>query len=283
MGLYHYSLVRCVPAPRTGEFINIAAIAGSSETDDWDVRQVQNERRAARICDPEHLAAVHQFLAVAADRINLAETEEDSLPPSWLFDLHNEMRNVVQLSPPQAAVGETASQVLDVVFDRMLIDPERVSRQFTSKHALLAALRRAYRNHVESGYVTEKPEAYVAGHLRTNLDFAVASEERTLQIAQAWTFQKGSVEDVSTEVKSWGYALGRLRDGEEARLITRSGAAVPIKSDVEIDVLLARPQTTHQQDVFEEAKEVFIDLGANVFEQSQADSVGDRAAELVAA
>ena len=39
MGRYVYSLVRCVPDPRTGEFVNVGAIAGDPFTGDWSVRQ----------------------------------------------------------------------------------------------------------------------------------------------------------------------------------------------------------------------------------------------------
>ncbi len=203
---------RTRPGPRTGEFVNVGAIAGSADDDSWGVRQIQNERRAARLCEPRHLAAVHEFLALIADQLNAAEMESQPMPNDWLQSLHNEMRNVVQLSAPQAAVGQSASQVLDVVFDQMLIDPERVARNFVSKATLLASLRRAYKARIEQGLVAEKPEAVVGDHLRTQFDFEIGSPARAVQISQAWSFQKGSVEQVSTEVKSWGYALARLRD-----------------------------------------------------------------------
>jgi Protein of unknown function (DUF3037) len=46
MGLYQYSVVRCVPEPRTGEFINVGAIAGSAEDGNWDARLITSFRRA---------------------------------------------------------------------------------------------------------------------------------------------------------------------------------------------------------------------------------------------
>lgn len=72
-----------------------------------------------------------------------------------------------------------------------------------SGHTLLAPLRKAYRGRVDALSVREKPEIHVGGHLRRNVGFAVRAES-AIQIAQAWSFQKGSVEDVATEVKSWG-------------------------------------------------------------------------------
>jgi hypothetical protein len=165
----------------------------------------------------------------------------------------------------------------------LIIDPEKVSRSFVSKATLLALLRRAYKARLDDpGIIREKPEVYVGSHLRTNLDFAVGGES-AVQITQAWSFQKASVEDVSTEVKSWGYALRRLRDGDEARVISREGDVLQVEPDVEIDVLLAAPATQRQTDVYDEAMEVFDGLEVNVFRDQNVNDVGDRAADLVAA
>jgi hypothetical protein len=43
---YVYSVVRYVPNPASGEFVNIGVIAGSDETGDWSLRQAGNQRRA---------------------------------------------------------------------------------------------------------------------------------------------------------------------------------------------------------------------------------------------
>jgi hypothetical protein len=42
-----------------------------------------------------------------------AEESSDPIPDSWLNEVWSEKRNVVQLSEPQVAVGENASEVLD--------------------------------------------------------------------------------------------------------------------------------------------------------------------------
>jgi len=41
-----YSLIRYVPDPARGEFVNVGAIAGSEDAGDWQVRQLQNPARA---------------------------------------------------------------------------------------------------------------------------------------------------------------------------------------------------------------------------------------------
>ncbi len=43
---YVYSLVRFVPDPARGEFVNVGAIAGSEDGAEWQIRQVENTVRA---------------------------------------------------------------------------------------------------------------------------------------------------------------------------------------------------------------------------------------------
>lgn len=45
-----------------------------------------------------------------------SEAEESShlIPDSWFNEVWSEKRNVVQLSEPQVAIGENASEVLDL-------------------------------------------------------------------------------------------------------------------------------------------------------------------------
>src|SRR5215468_11068995 len=100
MTRYFYSLVRCVPSPRTGEFINIAAIAGSEESGEWSIRQIQNESRAKKLCSADDLAVVHGFLASSWDVIDLHNSEVllvdepvgEPLTPEWLRRLHHDHR-----------------------------------------------------------------------------------------------------------------------------------------------------------------------------------------------
>ena len=148
MTRYFYSLVRCVPSPRTGEFINIAAIAGSEESGEWSIRQIQNESRAKKLCSADDLAVVHGFLASSWEAIDRHDPEallaDEPLTLEWLRRLHHDHRNVVQLSEPMPIVGEGVEGALDVVFDHLLIDPVRGRREFITKHRVLAALRDSY-------------------------------------------------------------------------------------------------------------------------------------------
>jgi Protein of unknown function (DUF3037) len=281
MGRYWYSLVRCVPEPATGEFINIGAIAGSSDEGDWAVRQIDNLRRAAKLCGPAQLGAVTEFLTSATAQIADAEESLFPLAEGWLDGFSSEMRNVVQLSRPQVAVGQSANEVLDRVFAFQLIDPELAARGFTTKLKLVSRLRKQLRASIADEYIVERPRLTVGDHVTAQIDFAFGAD-RAVQLTQAWTFQKDTVDDVARDVKAWGYAVRRLRDGDPCRL-NATDRSLLLGDEVPIEVVLAAPITAHQQDVYEEASEIFAELDAKVYTDENATPVVEHITKLLAA
>jgi hypothetical protein len=83
-------------------------------------------------------------------------------------------------------------------------------------------------------------------------------------------------------VKAWGYALGRLRAGtDDARIVDAQSRASSIDRGVDLEVVVASPKTSAQQQVYEEAQQVFGQVGAQVNTVENAEVVGTRAAELL--
>lgn len=284
MGRYQYSVVRCVPEPRTGEFINVGAIAGSAEEGDWDARLIQSFRRAAKLCGTEQLGAASEFIAEVTQKFSEAEESSNPIPDSWLNEVWSEKRNVVQLSEPQVAVGENASEVLDFVFASQVIDQARASRDFVGKSTLVARLNKELRRRPlpPGQIILERPALVVGGHLRAPLDFAFGRDNRPVQITQAWSFQRGTVDEVATEVKAWADALRRAQDGYKARIEGRD-TSLFLGKEVPVEVLLAEPRTAHQREVFEEAVEVFDAFGVTRYGEDDAPKLVHHVAELMAA
>jgi hypothetical protein len=285
---YLYALVRCVPDPRTGEYINIGAIAGNPKTGDWAVRQVTSDRRALKLAGAFELAAVHGLLARVEEEIdsrhNLLELGEgEPLSAEWLERLHHDHRNVVQLSVPTPMIAESAETALDLIFSRLIIDPVSQPRDFITKHRVLAELREAYwRADVDPKLIRPKVELFVGSRVHTPVDFAVANG-RALQLTQAWSFQRGGVAEIATQVKAWGYALNRVKDGEAARVIAADNHVSELGKDVDLQVAVAPPRTDDQRRVYEEAEQVFAELNVAVHSLDEVDAIGSRAAELVQA
>lgn len=280
-----YCLVRCVPDPRTGEFINIGAIAGSPDGGDWAVRQVSSDRRALRLAGASALTAVHGFLARVEEEIDsrysmMENGEGEPLDASWLDQLHHDHRNVVQLSSPTPVVAESVETALDLIFRRLIIDPVSQPRDFITKHKVLAELRDAYwRADLDPRLVRPKVEVFVGDRLHTPIDFAIANGT-TLQLTQAWSFQRSGVGDIATQVKAWGYALNRVKEGEAARVVAADNRVSGLTREVDLQVAVAPPRTADQRKVYEESEQVFADLGVAVHLLDEVDAIGTRAAEL---
>jgi hypothetical protein len=290
MRRYIYSIVRCVPDPQTGEFVNIGAIAGDPETGDWSMRQVGNESRARKLASAAQLDAVHRFLNEAGTQIDAmrVQAEESGViapPPTggtWLEQLYYDLRNVVQLSEPLPIAASDAEQALDSIFGRQIIDPQSQARErAVTKMRVTSDLRNAYRRaRLSDQFIETRPELYVGAHVRTVLDFAVVAG-RTLQITQGWSFGLNQVEDVPVQVKAWGYAIEQLRRGDGARLLTARGSVSAITPDVDVQVVVVQPKTGEQRNAYDEADQVFKQLRVAVHELDDVDAVGTRAAELV--
>ena len=287
MSRYVYSLVRCVPDPRTGEFVNMGAIAGDPSTGDWAVRQVSSENRVRKLASSAALLAVHGFLARIGDQIDSLqpgtfEGTAELLDENWLDELYHDNQNVVQLSPPAPILAEDAEQALEILFGRQIIDPVSEARDGSlTKHRALHDIRGAYRRAaVDPRLVRQKVELHVGDRVHAALDFAVGNGT-TVQVTQGWSFQGSRVNVISEQVKAWAYALKCLRDGLDSRVVAVDDRVSNIGRDVDLEVVVIQPRTREQDLVYQEARQVFAQIDAAVHNLEDVDAVGSRAAELV--
>lgn len=287
MSRYIYSLVRCVPDPATGEFVNVGAIAGNPDTGDWSVRQVSNERHVRKLAGATELGAVHGFLARVGIEIDsmqalMLNDSVDLLGEGWLQDLYYDHRNVVQLSPPTPIVADNAEDALDVLFGRQIIDPVTQARdRVVTKHGVIQRIRLAYgRADIDPHLVRRRVELFVGDRVHTTLDYAVANGT-TVQLTQGWSFQGALVDAVSEQVKAWAYALSRLRDGMDSRIVGVDEWVSDVTSDVDLQVVVAPPRTGEQENVYKESEQIFEQLDASVHSLEDADAIGQRATELL--
>lgn len=180
---YVYSVVRFVPDPARGEFVNIAAIVGSEESSEWQWSQVDNPVRARAIDDRSALGAVWAFLDRVGREMDGYERAQESLfepevelSEDWLQRLYVDHQNLVQLSPPAPMVAASAEEALERVFDEMIPDPVRRRHPFRKKHDALAAVRRAYGKYsVQKGVNLRERVALETLHHRERFDFAVTN------------------------------------------------------------------------------------------------------------
>ncbi|MEV0821134.1 hypothetical protein [Nonomuraea rubra] len=77
-----------------------------------------------------------------------------------------------------------------------------------------------------------------------------------------------------------GYAVGRFRDGEEARVVDAFGNVSRITRDMNLEVVVAPPETPEETKAYEEAEQVFENLRAEVHSSQDVGAVSRKAAEL---
>ncbi|GII80092.1 hypothetical protein Sru01_50740 [Sphaerisporangium rufum] len=287
MSKYMYSIVRCLPDPRTGEFVNVGAIAGDPAAGDWAVRRLSNTERIKRFASPAAIDVADRFLVRVSSEI--AEAREvleaegtHPLGEGWLSGLHHDHRNIVQLSPPTPIVAGHAEAALDVIFRHMIIDPASQPRQVTvGKDRVVQDLRKAYQEAaIPAHFLRPRAEVFIGDKLHSMIDIAIANG-RTVQLAQGWSFRVTGVERLVTQVKAWGFALERLRTGDQGRLVDALGRLSEISSNVDLRVVIATPETAQQEAAYEEAHQVFRALRAQVHSVEEVSAVSAQAVNLL--
>jgi len=291
MTRYVYSLLRFVPNPSAGEFVNLGAVAGSEVTGDWSMRHVENDQRAKALAGNVPVSAFYTFLDQLSDDIDrqqiwaLFDDDEDdgpSLTEAWLSDWATRARNIVQLTPPVPMVADSAEQALDLVFEHMVEDPARGRFRFLTRRAVFGDLRRAY---WAAGLRSRMRErcTLVTSRFTTPMDFVIGNGS-AVQLGHAYSFGIASQSALANQVKAWGWTVRELRE-HGGRALTRDGASVSVPEDVDIEVLYAIPKDPSHLPAFEEAKAVFADLGVTAVEMESdaSDSVASRAVELLGA
>lgn len=286
---YVYSVVRFVPDPARGEFVNVGAIAGSEDSSEWLWRQVENPVRARAVDDHKALEAVWSFLdRVGREMDEYEKAQETLFEPSaelseqWLQRLYAEHRNVVQLSPPTPMVAASADEALDRVFDQMVLDPAMRRHPFHKKHAALAAVRAAYRKYsVQKGVNLRERVALETAHHRERFDFAVTNG-RALQLTHTWSFQVPDQVQVAEQVKAWGWTVRDVQQGG-GHIRLADGSQFDVGSEVDVEVVYVPPAPGQNAPAMNDALNVFDTLNVTHTALEGADHVGERAHHLLLA
>lgn len=283
-----YSLIRFVPDPARGEFINVGAIAGSEESSEWGIRQISNARRARAIGEgdtPTALQAVWYFIDCIGEIIESHQDSLEALFPSdiepsedWLEGLHSDYRNIVQLSPPSPLVAENVDEALDRIFQHAILDPERRQRRSRWKNEVLAATRSAYRRH-SVGATELRERVLLSSELHEDrFDFAVMNG-RALQLVRSWSFRDMEARYLSDQIKSWGWTVRSTRDSGGS--IEIGDRILDVSSDVDIEVICIPPDPDQDESIYQEGKSIFGALGVHSVSLEQVDTLANRARQLL--
>ena len=284
-----YSLIRFVPDPARGEFINVGAIAGSEESSEWGIRQISNARRARAIGQRDTLSALQAVWYFFDSIGGIIDNHQDSLEalfpseiePSegWLEALYRDHRNIVQLSQPTPILADNVEDALDRIFQHAILDPAPQHRRGRWKNEVLAATRQAYRRHSIGASELYERVLLSTEHHDDRFDFAVMNGT-TLQLVRSWSFRDMEAQRLSSQIKSWGWTVRSTRDSG-GHIEIRDGQIFDVNADVDIEVICIPPDPDQDISVYEEGKSVFKALNVRPVLLGQVDAVAERAHQLL--
>lgn len=281
---YHYSLLRFVPDPARGEFVNFGLLVGDDDAREWELRLIQNYRRAKAIDEGGVLNLALGFVDRLESHIAaLEELPETATVSPISIDLvgtlASEMRNVVQLSEPTPVAAGSAQEVFDMLMDELLVDPLAQSHPFEKKHRAIGSTRRAYREHHVPDEAIAQRAPVTSGPYDGTFDFAVFNG-RVVQLVQCWSFQLPNQVELAEQLKAWAWVVREIRDrGGELRIAGRT-VTVPDGEGVEV-AAVAIPPREDQQDThaYVEARAAFEETSVLELRPEDADRLGLSAAE----
>jgi hypothetical protein len=281
---YCYSMLRFVPDPARGEYINIGAIAGDDETGDWELRQVQNLKRAKSVDDCDRLWIALSFIASIEEHIQaldqLPDLGREPMSTKLLERWADEMQNVVQLSRPAPLVADTAEAALDVVFSQLIVDPATPRFRF-EKHRAIRLTRQAYRSHGVSDDAIAMRANVTAGSYGHAFDFAVYNSRRVFQLVQCWSFQLPNQAELAEQVKAWAWTVYALRQHGGTLTLAKRSLEVPPGEQLDIASVYIPPKPEQEAPAFHEASAAFKEVQVSAVAIDRADQIGGRAANLL--
>ncbi|WP_433803395.1 DUF3037 domain-containing protein [Actinomycetospora sp. CA-084318] len=276
---FDYSVVRFVPDPFRGEFVNVALIVGNPTTGEWATRRVANASRAQAFRNGAELGAVWDYL----DRVDAmaAAVEDDGvvsgdLGPAWLTEEHRRLQNLVQLSRPRPVSAENVDEAMDLLWRRLVVDPAEQPR--ASTQPTRRALRQAYLSAaIDPALIHENCRAQV-GRQSVRVDFAIANGH-VAQLAHAFTFRGQNPSDTVRRVKAWSWTMRDVRD-RDGHLDYGFSMGLPpsLNGGVPIDVLHDDPVSDEGRRALDEAAEVLEHLDVTLRGAAEVDAVARTAA-----
>jgi hypothetical protein len=282
---FEFSLIRFVPDPARGEFVNIGAVAGSDEAQEWELRLVSNLSRAKALDDRGVLSQAFAYAAGLEDHIAaldvLPETSgAEPISSELLRQRAREMQNIVQFSSPAPVAADSAGGALELVFDQLVLDAARKSFPFEKKHRAQGAVRRAYQAHdVPAGAVRERAPVR-SGVFDGHFDFAVHNG-RAVQLVQCWSFQLPNQVDLAEQVKAWSWLVHEVRQtGGE---LTATDGEFEVPADLDIFAISIPPVDGAESPAYEEAQAAFAETHVTEISPDDADQVGERAVQALSA
>lgn len=285
---YNTWILRYVPDPVRGEFVNIGVIAGLGE--DWAVERVHNFRHAARLGgQPKLLQPWLRRFEQLASPTNVYMDYLDSgvagEPERWtdglVRDLSARMNNALRIDavPPTMAVDAKSAAAL--MFSLVVLDTPSEERM-RRKTRMIKSFRHALLQNWGGDRtlpLLAKPKVSL-GRQRQRFDLGLHNS-KVLQLTQAVSFKRSSLDQIRQEVNAWNYQVLRIRDNGGEVAAKEHSWNVP--NDVAITVVHDEPPSSESRDIFLDAAEGWKNLEVDFVSDTHVEEAADKALELIPA
>lgn len=279
---YRFSLIRFVPDPTRGEFVNIGAVAGDDTAQDWSLRLISNIRRARALDTRGVLSAALAFVGRLDERIQIDDqlrlVDSEAPREDILTRLAEESQNIVQFTPPAPVQASASEEALDLVFEHFIVDPEGARFRFEKKHRAQKSTREAYRAHEAPAEAIKERAQIASGAYEDTFDFAVHNG-RAVQLVQCWSFQLPDKKQLAEQVKSWSWVVHELR--RQGGALTTDGEKISVPEDTRIAAVCIPPVESEKTRAYDEAIAAFEENEVEPLIPEEADRLGAEAARLL--
>lgn len=269
--MYQYWIVRYVPDPIRGEFVNIALLVGQ-DGQDWAFRKVTSLQRATRLGGDPMIAGY--WLRELQRLVNSLSNRRDPSPEPLLAALADSgenisaavvsrlaarLNNAVQISSPYPIVAESAQAGISMLFDHLVEDPQVQPRELFGTRVGTYVSEQFRRALPEGSHavIRNRPHVLVGAVPRT-ANFAI-TDFKVEQITNTWSFNLSDVEKVSTEIQAWVAHMNRLRK-KGGILESRGKPPLTIPGDVQLRVVYEEPRLEAARPALQIAKEVWSEV-----------------------
>lgn len=283
MNRYLYSIVKFVPSPIRGEFINLGIVAGCDETGEWRFCPLNRDgrRRAKWIDDdkifPNVAAELERIDSWVNDLSTLDYGDGNGPSESWLLSTSRHSMNVIQFSYPRPAAAESVDDVVERLWTKFIVEPEPQERDGLSKKTVALRYMRELKRFVRKENLKVDAQLDVAG-ARATVDVSVF-DDVAKELTQCWSLQVKTQQPLLESVRAWGFTMRQLRDQGGSLVIGDRVVRVP--AETRLSVVFAKPRK--KSELVDEIYRVFDERHIHAIQVPLEDSAAHarQTAELV--
>lgn len=268
---YESWILRYVPDPVRGEFVNVGVLVGSDGAD-WAIRSMSSFARANRLGGNASL--IRPVLNTLGTRVSVTN---DRTPSSFqgfremasvrplselaIADLSAHYNNALQISPPMPAYGTSADEVASMLFTHLVLENIREphSRPRTQMlNDFAKALTRSWRG--ENALPLLRNPVVRIGRQRQSFDFAL-HDNKVEQIAHVISLNRKDLALVEQEISAWNFNVRLIRDDGGMLEAHKSKADFFVPSDTPISMMHDVPKGEAEREILDIARESWAKLG----------------------